>query len=126
GVGKTVRGGSRMSEDVRRPQGNFTGEVAQRPLHELSQPAPVRVSFVRFQPGARTHWHAHTGGQVLQVLEGEAETQEWEEPVQRLKAGDSVVAAPGRKHWHGAGPGGPMTHLAVTIGELEWFGPVES
>ncbi len=92
-------------------------------LHEIAQPSAVRVSFVRFQPGARTHWHAHSGGQVLQIVEGEARTQEEGGPVQSLKSGDTAMAAPGKKHWHGAGDDAPMTHLAVSVGEVEWFGP---
>ena len=34
-------------------------------------------------------------------------------PVEELHAGD-VVWPTSVKHWHGAGPGGPMTHLART------------
>ena len=35
--------------------------------------------------------------------------------------GDTVSAAPGEEHWHGAGPDGPMSHIAVSIGDIEWL-----
>ena len=114
-----------FSEEVRKPHGRFTGEAAQRTVYERPEPSAVRVSFVRFEPRARTYWHRHAGGQVLHVVEGEAATQEEGGAVQHLHAGDSAVVPPGVKHWHGSGNDAPMTHMAISIGELEWFGPVE-
>jgi quercetin dioxygenase-like cupin family protein len=37
------------------------------------------------------------------------------EPIQELQAGGTACIASGEKHWHGAGPDGPMTHLALNI-----------
>lgn len=48
------------------------------------------------------------------VVSGVGLTQEWGKPVQQIHPGDVVVCPPGIKHWHGAAPGGAMTHLAVT------------
>ncbi len=115
-----IKRGQHMSGERRPPQGKFTGDAEQRPLHEQPDAIGVRVSFVRFQPGARTHWHSHSGGQVLHVVEGDGLTQVEGGLIEQLAAGDTSVTVPGKRHWHGAGSGGPMAHLAVTIGELSW------
>ncbi len=112
-----------MSDEVRAPQGGFTGPANQRTFHVQAEPEPVRVSFVRFEPGTTTHWHTHAGGQVLHVVEGEGLVQSWGEDVIHLREGDTVSAAAGEKHWHGAGKDGPMAHLAVTIGPVTWLEP---
>jgi quercetin dioxygenase-like cupin family protein len=99
---------------------HFTGPASSRPLHATPEANPVRVSVVRFQAGTRNHWHAHSGGQLLHVVEGEGYVQARGGPLQRLRAGDSVSTAPGEEHWHGAGRGSPMAHIAVTIGDITW------
>lgn len=104
-------------------QTHFTGPAYSHPLHETLEPNPVRVSVVRFDTGSRNHWHRHSGGQFLHVVEGEGFVQSRGEPARRIGAGDSVSVAPGEEHWHGAGDGGPMAHLAVTIGEITWLEP---
>ena len=100
---------------------HFTGPAHSHPLHITLQPNPVRVSVVRFQAGTRNHWHHHGGGQLLHVVDGEGYVQSRGGPPRRISAGDSVSAAPGEEHWHGAGPDGPMAHVAVTIGETTWL-----
>jgi len=84
-------------------------------------PHPVRVSVVRFEPGTRNHWHRHGGGQVLHVVEGEGFVQLHGEPAQRIRTGDTVSTTPGEVHRHGAGPEGPMAHVAVSIGDTTWL-----
>ena len=118
-----IRRGEAMEGDLRKPQGGFTGDADQRTIHARVVPEPVRVSFVRFQPGATTHWHSHSGGQVLHVVEGEGRAQDRGAAVVVLKPGDTVTAEAGQEHWHGAAPGSAMTHLAVTIGEVTWLEP---
>jgi quercetin dioxygenase-like cupin family protein len=118
-----IRRGEAMEGDVRKPQGGFTGDADQRTVHARVDPEPVRVSFVRFQPGARTFWHSHSGGQVLHVVDGEGRAQDRGADVVLLRQGDTVVADVGKEHWHGAAPGSTMTHLAVTIGEVTWLEP---
>ena len=68
---------------------------------------------MHFTPGARTAWHEHPRGQILHVLEGSGRVQSRGGPVEEIRAGDTVVAEPGEWHWHGAGPGAFMTHLAL-------------
>lgn len=85
-----------------------------------------RVYRVRFDAGARTHWHAHTDVQVLYVLEGRCRIQTWGGPPLVAEAGDVVRFEGGEKHWHGATADGPMTHLAVNLGDrTEWIEAVE-
>ena len=76
-------------------------------------PARVRVLSVHFAPGARTAWHRHPFGQVLHVSEGAGLVQSRGGEPEAIRAGDTVQAAAGEWHWHGAGPGTFMTHLAV-------------
>jgi quercetin dioxygenase-like cupin family protein len=118
-----IRRDQAMSGDLAKPQGGFTGAADQRTIHARVDPEPVRVSFVRFQPGATTHWHSHRGGQVLHVVDGEGRAQNRGEEPLLLRAGDTLTAAPDQQHWHGAGPDTAMTHLAVTIGEVTWLEP---
>ncbi len=120
---KVMRSTQRWREDVKQPQGRFQGRARQRVLHET--PLSARVSFVSFEPGAHTHWHSHSGGQVLQVVDGSLRVQSWGEAIQTLEVGDASTTPPDEKHWHGAGPGGPMTHLAVTCGDVQWFEDAE-
>ncbi len=98
---------------------HFTGEVYQELVHEHPE-SGVRVLYVRFAPGGRTFWHAHPGGQVLHVAEGEGRVQTWGEEVRTVRPGDIVVAGPGEKHWHGSGEGTEMGHLAVSLGKTDW------
>ena len=102
---------------------HFTGPVTSHPLHNTLEPHPVRVSVVHFHPGIRNHWHRHDGGQVLHVLDGEGYVQSRGEEARLVRAGDTVSAAPGEEHWHGAGPNGAMSHVAVSIGDTTWLEP---
>lgn len=91
----------------------FTGTVWQDPVVEPPAPARVRAARVSFEPGARTAWHTHPLGQTLVVLSGVGRVQKLGEPVQVIRAGDTVWIAPGEKHWHGAAPDIGMVHLAI-------------
>ncbi|MDQ2813333.1 MAG: hypothetical protein M3Z75_16045 [Actinomycetota bacterium] len=51
---------------------------------------------------------------MLYVENGVARVQERGGPVLTLRAGQTVVCAPGVEHWHGAWPESTMTQLAVT------------
>ena len=103
----------------------FTGPTGLRDLFPVEEPHSVSVLLVRFEPGARNAWHHHAGGQMLYVTEGEGYVQTRGEPPRRIKAGDVVSCPAGEEHRHGAGPDLPMTHLAVTLGEITWLEPSE-
>lgn len=92
----------------------FTGRVRITPLFEPTREVPLTGGFVTFEPGARSAWHTHPTGQHLVIVAGTARTQAWGGPVIELQPGDVLWCAPGVKHWHGATPSAPMTHLALT------------
>jgi quercetin dioxygenase-like cupin family protein len=83
-----------------------------------------RSNYVVFEPGARTHWHQHSGIQVLYVVAGEGAvaTASGERTV--IRAGDVVYFPARERHWHGAGPSSLMAHIALTLGENEWLDEV--
>jgi quercetin dioxygenase-like cupin family protein len=84
----------------------------------------IKVYRVAFEPGARTHWHVHSGLQLLVVVEGQCLIQRWDSPVELAEAGDVVHVAPGEKHWHGAGKDAPTTHIAINVdAETTWMEP---
>ncbi len=101
---------------------HFTAPASAHLLHRVSD-HPVAVSVIRFPAGSRNHWHRHSGGQVLAVLEGEALVAVRGQPPRRLRPGDVATTPPGEEHWHGAAPEGPMAHLAITAGETTWLEP---
>lgn len=107
---------------------NFTGTVMVTSPFKASGQARLGGATVTFQPGARSHWHAHPLGQLLIVTEGEGLVQAEGGPVRRIKPGDVVWTAPGVKHWHGATPTSAMTHIAVAEAQdgqsVAWLEPV--
>lgn len=92
----------------------FTGNVRHDPLFSPNEAAPYSVSYVTFEPGARTFWHTHPAGQRLVVVSGFGLTGTWDGKVVEIKAGDVVWCPPDIKHWHGASPTTAMTHMALT------------
>lgn len=105
------RNGSRPS--AKGPEEYFTGTVRIDPLFEASEPARVVSVCVTFEPGSRTAWHTHPLGQTLIVTSGVGRAQRWGGPVEEIRPGDVIWFSPGEKHWHGASPATPMTHIAI-------------
>lgn len=95
------------------PADHFTGVVFVDELAVAEEPSRLRAFSVHFTPGARSAWHQHPFGQILHVTEGEGRVQVKGGPVQRIRAGDSIVTRPGEWHWHGAAPTTFMTHTAI-------------
>jgi len=92
----------------------FTGDVWLDLIVRGEEPSRIRVSVVRFAPGARNAWHAHTMGQTLHVTDGIGRTQSRGGEVVEIRAGDTVSVPPREWHWHGAAPEHFMTHLAIS------------
>lgn len=92
----------------------FTGHVRVDPVWPANTHINASGGLVTFEPGARSAWHTHPGGQRLMVIAGMGLTQESGKPAQVIRPGDVVWCPPGVKHWHGAAPSAAMTHLAVT------------
>jgi quercetin dioxygenase-like cupin family protein len=94
---------------------HFTGAVSMIAVDGLSEQPPVNMYRVTFGPSARTAWHTHSGVQLLIVVEGRCRVQKAGEPVQDVAAGGAIRIEPGERHWHGASPDAPMTHVALNI-----------
>ncbi len=94
---------------------NFTGQARIKRSGLFDGKDQIRQFRVEFQPEARTNWHLHSGPQLLIVLSGTCLVQKWGGAVEPVPTGQTVVFEPGEKHWHGAAPGGPMTHLALNV-----------
>ncbi len=107
-----TRGGSRPVRPA--PAENFTGGARVEMLFDAIDPSHASGGSVTFEPGARTAWHAHPGGQILIVTSGTGRVQQWGRPVEEIRAGDVVRIPVGQKHWHGASPQASMTHIAIT------------
>src|SRR5262245_37662559 len=76
------------------PADRFTGDVYLEGVAIGQPPSRLRVSRVRFTPGARTAWHSHAVGQTLHVLEGQGLVQARGGEVVDLRPGDTVHTPP--------------------------------
>jgi quercetin dioxygenase-like cupin family protein len=96
----------------------FTGQVF--PYMTMPSTDGVTINTVNFTPCARTFWHHHENGQILIVLAGRGLIQAEGGPVRVIRAGDTVWAPPGERHWHGGSPDSYMTHTAISLGVTSW------
>lgn len=107
---------------------HFTGSVWVEMLVTEEEVFGSRIGNVTFEPGARTNWHSHPGGQILLVTNGAGYYQVQGGLVQLLRRGDVVEIGPDVVHWHGATPSGEFTHVAVVTNSLAgntvWLQPV--
>lgn len=112
----------------RAPATNFIGTVWVYELVKADSSFNIPVGNVTFEPGARTHWHTHAGGQVLLALDGIGYYQEKGRPLQVLRKGDVIKCPPDLPHWHGASPKVGFTQVAITPntprGRVTWMQPV--
>ena len=104
------------------PAENFTGNVWFGPLAPRPTEDSLSALGVHFEPGARTDWHTHPGGQTLYVTDGAGFVQRRGGESVRIGPGDVVYAPAGEEHWHGATPHSHMTHLSLTShGVTQWL-----
>jgi quercetin dioxygenase-like cupin family protein/alkylhydroperoxidase/carboxymuconolactone decarboxylase family protein YurZ len=107
---------------------HFTGSVWVEMLVTEEEVFGSRIGNVTFEPGARTNWHSHPGGQILLVTNGAGYYQVQGGLVQLLRRADVVEIGPDVVHWHGATPSGEFTHVAVVTNSLAgntvWLQPV--
>jgi quercetin dioxygenase-like cupin family protein len=97
----------------------FTGVVYGDAIMPMI-PEKVSVGSVCFEPGARTYWHAHGQGQILQVTSGSGWVCKEGEAPQAIRAGDVVWIGAGERHWHGASGDSYMVHTATSLGGTHW------
>jgi len=98
---------------TRAPAETFTGDAWLDVIVRGEEPSRVRVSVVRFAPGARNAWHAHAVGQTVHVTDGVGRMQSRGGELLEVRPGDTVYTPPGEWHWHGAAPDHFMTHIAI-------------
>jgi len=83
---------------------------------------------VYFEPGARSNWHYHPGGQILIITDGVGYYQEEGKEKQIMRKGDVVKCLPNVKHWHGASPDSGLQQIYIIPntekGIVEWLQPV--
>lgn len=107
---------------------NFTGNVWLQMLVPNDTTFNTSVGNVTFEPGARSNWHYHPGGQILLVTSGTGHYGEKGKPVRVIRKGKVIKCEPNVVHWHGAAPNSEMSH--VTIGTnpnrnaVVWLQPV--
>ena len=97
---------------------NFTGKVTPHPTTD------IRMLRYSFEPGARTNWHSHEGGQVIVVEQGRMRVQERGGAGREVGPRQTYVVAPNIVHWHGALPGEPLTQVALSYGVTNWMSKV--
>lgn len=108
--------GQRMlyAKGVKAPASNFTGTVWVNMLVTSQDQLDCGAGSVTFEPGARTNWHMHPGGQALLVTAGKGLYQEKGGSVRVIKKGEVIICPPGIAHWHGATPKKKLTHIAIS------------
>jgi 4-carboxymuconolactone decarboxylase len=106
---------------------NFIGNAW---LYQMIMPDslnPTQVGSVTFEPGARTNWHLHPGGQILLITGGTGYYQEKGSPKRIIKKGDVVKCPAKVPHWHGASKDDMLIQIAITNthkGAPVWLQPV--
>lgn len=106
---------------------NFTGTAWLQPLVNSDSTLNASIGNVTFEPGARTKWHLHPGGQILLATGGVGYYQEQGTPKRMLRKGDVVTCPPNIPHWHGASRNQSFIQIAITSrrnGQVVWLQPV--
>ncbi|MGF2410880.1 cupin domain-containing protein [Ferruginibacter sp.] len=93
---------------------NFTGTTYLHMLIAADSLNATSIGNVTFEPGARTKWHSHPGGQILLVTDGVGYYQEKGQPKKILRKGDAIKCPPNVPHWHGASADAAFVQVAVT------------
>lgn len=106
-----------LSEHAPQPAdpANFTGAATLTRMDDVCDGPHVNAYRVSFEAGARTAWHIHSGPQLLLIVAGRCRLQKAGEPLREIEAGGVACIEPGERHWHGASPDAPMTHVALNL-----------
>jgi len=89
-------------------------------LQDSPKSPSLRAIYVKFNIGAYTKWHYHTGDQMLLGKRGEGFVEIQGRQSYTLKKNDRIIIPAGVWHRHGAVIGKKLIHLAVTIGRTIW------
>ncbi|MCF2489072.1 cupin domain-containing protein [Dyadobacter sp. CY347] len=110
------------------PAENFTGKSFSTRLLDSDSTYNTLVGNVLFEPGARSNWHKHPGGQILIITAGVGYHQQKGKPIEIMRKGDVVKCPPNVEHWHGASPDSSLHQMYIIPntqkGIVEWLQPV--
>lgn len=95
------------------PKKNFIGNAYNYGMVMPDSTYTTVVGNVYFEPGARSNWHTHPGGQILIITDGKGYHQIEGKPVDTLRKGDVVKCPPETKHWHGASADTGMQQIYI-------------
>lgn len=84
------------------PDQNFTGNAYNTGLVAPDSTYTTAIGNVYFEPGSRSNWHTHPGGQILIITDGKGYHQIEGQTKQVIQKGDVVKCPPNTRHWHGA------------------------
>ncbi len=79
------------------------------------------------EPGCKTVWHSHGGGQIIYVLSGEGlwgSKRDGVVTVKSVRAGDAVYFEPGEVHYQAASRDTYILELACSAGTTEYYDPI--
>ena len=93
----------------------------------------VALLRIRYEAGARTHWHVHANPQIYLVEAGRGRIQVRGEPPRDVAAGEPVLMPANVPHWHGASaadaatclqtyPGGVAITMLEEVTDEEYLG----
>ena len=97
-----------------------TGKYQPKPVPDITvngQPGPGAI----WEPGMRSFWHCHAGGQIMMLDQGVGRVQKRGQRVRTLHRGDTEYAGPGEEHWHGAAPDVSAHYFQTSIGNTSTF-----
>ena len=98
---------------------NFTGSVT------TVDAADVRGARLRYDAGARSHWHVHDGPLVLLIEQGRGRYQMQGQPIREFGPGEAIVLPANVPHWHGASAKEGLTWVVLSVGRnVKWMQPV--
>lgn len=103
---------------------NFTGTAFLHQMIAADNDNDIQVGNVTFEPGARTKWHLHPGGQILLVTDGVGYYQEKGSAKKILRKGETIKCSPNVPHWHGASADTAFIQIAITSskkGSTQWL-----
>lgn len=122
------RAGTLFPKGYKISSSNFSGTLWLQMMIDNDSTLHARMGNVTFEPGARTNWHVHPGGQILFITNGVGFYQEKGKAARLLNKGDFVEIPPNAVHWHGAAPDNELSHIAISLntdkGDAVWLQPV--
>ncbi|MDP6549151.1 MAG: cupin domain-containing protein [Dehalococcoidia bacterium] len=95
--------------------GLMTGkQVYRQSILQPGESTDFNFAIVSFDAGSHTHFHTHSGDQLLVITEGNGKVGN-ESEVFNVTVGDMVMIPAGENHWHGAPDDTAMSHITITI-----------